>query len=46
MATQVPAIPLFQKPSPLVYKSPLVGIGPNPGLDGPFWNVEDWHWKK
>jgi peptide/nickel transport system substrate-binding protein len=46
MATQVPAIPLFQKPGPLVHKSGLVGIAANPSLDGPFWNVEDWHWKR
>ena len=46
MATQVPVIPLFQKPSPLVRKSNLLGIGPNPTLSGPFWNVEDWRWTK
>jgi ABC-type transport system substrate-binding protein len=46
MATQVPVVPLFQKPSPLVHKSNLLGMAPNPGIDGPFWDVEDWHWKR
>jgi peptide/nickel transport system substrate-binding protein len=46
MAREVPAIPLFQKPLPIVRKSSLLGVGPNPGISGPFWNVEDWHWKR
>jgi len=30
---------------PLVYKSAVLGMVNNPGLNGPFWNIEDWHWK-
>jgi peptide/nickel transport system substrate-binding protein len=45
MAAEVPAIPLFQKPAALIYKSDLLGIGPNPTL-GPFWNIQDWHWRR
>jgi peptide/nickel transport system substrate-binding protein len=46
MATQVPAIPLYQRPAPLIHKTDLLGMRPNPGVAGAFWNVEDWHWKK
>jgi ABC-type transport system substrate-binding protein len=45
MATQVPSIPLFQKPGTLIRKADLLGVGPNPGGFGPFWNIQDWHWK-
>jgi peptide/nickel transport system substrate-binding protein len=46
MATQVPVLPLYQKPAPLIHKSDLLGMRANPGVAGPFWNVEDWHWKR
>ena len=46
MATQVVGIPLFQKPAALIRKTDLLGVGPNPGLFGPFWNVQDWHWRR
>jgi len=46
MATEVPVIPLFQKPGVVVHKSSLLGVVPNPGTDGPFWNIQDWHWKR
>src|SRR4051794_3975671 len=46
MAAELPAIPLFQKPGALVRKSSLLGLGPNPGGFGPFWNIQDWHWKR
>jgi peptide/nickel transport system substrate-binding protein len=46
MAAEVVAIPLFQKPGALISKSDLLGIGPNPGDLGPFWNIQDWHWKR
>ena len=46
MATQVPAVPLFQKFGVLVHKSALLGLGPNPGLFSYFWNVENWRWKR
>ena len=45
LSADVPIVPLFQNPEPLVYKSALLGLHGNPGLDGPFWNVQDWRWK-
>ena len=46
MAGQVPTIPLFQKPGTLIRKSALLGIGPSASTYGPFWNIQDWHWKR
>ena len=46
MAHDVVAIPLFQKPGALIRKASLLGVGPNAGLLGPFWNVQAWHWKR
>jgi len=46
LATELPAIPLFQKPGALVHKSELLGMGPNAAGSGPFWNIQDWHWKR
>jgi peptide/nickel transport system substrate-binding protein len=45
MARTVPTIPLYQRPFPLIHKSDLLGVKINPGTLGPFWSVEDWHWK-
>jgi peptide/nickel transport system substrate-binding protein len=45
LATLVPVMPLYQRPSPIVYKSNLLGVVNNPTTFGPFWNVEQWHWK-
>jgi ABC-type transport system substrate-binding protein len=46
MGTDIPAIPLFQKPGTLIRKSDLLDVGPNPTPFGPFWNIQDWHWKR
>jgi ABC-type transport system substrate-binding protein len=46
LAAEVVEIPLFQKPGALIHKSDLLGIGLNPGVFGPFWNIQDWHWKQ
>jgi ABC-type transport system substrate-binding protein len=45
MATTVPVFPLYQRPTPLIYKSNLLGMVNNPAIVGPFWNIQDWHWK-
>jgi peptide/nickel transport system substrate-binding protein len=45
MATQVPVIPLYQVPVVLVHRVDLLGMRANPGVAGPFWNIEDWHWR-
>jgi hypothetical protein len=39
-------MPLYQRPAVLIHKSDLLGMRLNPDSDGPFWNVEDWHWKR
>jgi ABC-type transport system substrate-binding protein len=41
----LPTIPLYQRPSPLAYKSDLLGVSNNPATIGATWNIEDWHWK-
>src|SRR5581483_4116347 len=45
MATSVPVFPMYQRPTPLIYKSNLLGMVNNPTTFGPFWNIEGWHWK-
>ncbi len=44
MADTVPVFPLYQRPTPLIYKSSLLGMVNNPAIVGPFWNIQDWHW--
>ena len=46
MATQVPTMPLYQRPIALIHRSNLLGMVPNAGVAGPVWNIEDWHWKR
>jgi peptide/nickel transport system substrate-binding protein len=45
MANDVPLVPLYQRPNPLIYKTGILGMKNNPGLTGPMWNIEDWKWK-
>jgi len=45
MSAGVPVFPLYQRPVPLIYKSGILGMKNNPGIVGPFWNIEDWKWK-
>jgi ABC-type transport system substrate-binding protein len=45
MSADVPVVPLYQQPDPLIYKSGILGMKNNPGSSGPFWNIEDWKWK-
>jgi ABC-type transport system substrate-binding protein len=45
MSVGVPVFPFYQRPVPLIYKSGITGMKNNPGLNGPFWNIEDWKWK-
>jgi peptide/nickel transport system substrate-binding protein len=46
MATEIPVIPMYQVPAALIHRSDLLGMIANPGLDGPFWNIEAWHWRR
>ena len=45
IADTVPVFPLYQRPTALIYKSSLLGMVNNPANVGPFWNIQDWHWK-
>ena len=45
MSSTVPVFPFYQRPVPLIHKSDLLGMVANPAIVGPFWNIEDWHWK-
>jgi peptide/nickel transport system substrate-binding protein len=44
-AKDVPTIPLYSQPSPLVTRSSLVGPKDNPSPTGFTWNIEQWRWK-
>jgi peptide/nickel transport system substrate-binding protein len=45
-AKDVPTIPLYSTPSPLVTKSTLVGPRNNPAPTGFTWNIEQWRWRR
>ena len=42
LAADVPAIPLYQRPSFLAYSSSIRGVVENPSFDFFTWNSEDW----
>jgi peptide/nickel transport system substrate-binding protein len=42
IAKDVPTIPLFQKPTYLIYKCKFRGLKENPTNEGPVWNVGKW----
>jgi ABC-type transport system substrate-binding protein len=44
-SNSLPVFPMYQRPTPLIYKSDILGMVNNPAIVGPFWNIEDWHWK-
>jgi ABC-type transport system substrate-binding protein len=44
-AKDIPAIPLYSLPSPLITKSSLVGPKANPSPTGFTWNIEQWRWR-
>jgi ABC-type transport system substrate-binding protein len=41
----VPMLPMYQRPTPLIHKSDLLGMVNAPSGPGVFWNIEAWHWK-
>jgi peptide/nickel transport system substrate-binding protein len=45
MANDVPTVPMYQRPNPLVYKSGVTGMKNNPASIGFAWNAEQWGWK-
>jgi len=42
IAKDLPTIPLFQKPTYLIYKSKIKGVKENPTSEGPVWNIGKW----
>jgi ABC-type transport system substrate-binding protein len=42
MGNDVPMIPLFQRPTYLVYKTSVSGLVDNPTSQGPSFNAESW----
>ncbi len=42
MANDIPTIPLYQKPTYLVFKAGIKGMKDNATLQGPTWNAEAW----
>jgi peptide/nickel transport system substrate-binding protein len=42
MANDIPTIPLYQKPTYLVFKAGIKGMKDNATLQGPTWNAETW----
>jgi peptide/nickel transport system substrate-binding protein len=42
VSNDVPWIPLYQKPTYLVYKSSIHGMIDDPNNQGPVWNIEQW----
>jgi peptide/nickel transport system substrate-binding protein len=45
MAADLPSIPLYARPNPLIWKSTVVGMKNNPSNIGFSWNTEEWGWK-
>jgi peptide/nickel transport system substrate-binding protein len=45
MANDVPSIPLYSRPNPLIWKSGITGMSNNASLTGFAWNAESWKWK-
>jgi ABC-type transport system substrate-binding protein len=45
MSNDIPTIPLYSRPNPLIWKSDVLGMKNNASLTGFAWNMEDWHWK-
>jgi peptide/nickel transport system substrate-binding protein len=42
MANDIPTIPLYQKPTYLVFKAGIKNMKDNATLQGPTWNAEAW----
>jgi peptide/nickel transport system substrate-binding protein len=45
IANDVPSIPLYARPNPLIWKSAVLGMKNNPSNVGFSWNIEDWKWR-
>ena len=45
LANDVPSIPMYSRPTPLIWRSELLGLKNNASPTGFAWNMERWHWK-
>jgi len=45
-AKDIPTIPLYSQPSPLIRRSSLAGTQNNPSPTGFTWNIERWRWRR
>jgi peptide/nickel transport system substrate-binding protein len=45
MSADVPTIPMYSRPNPLIWKSAIGGMKNNPASVGFGWNAEEWFWK-
>jgi peptide/nickel transport system substrate-binding protein len=45
MSNDVPTIPMYSRPNPLIWKSAVGGMKNNPASVGFGWNAEEWFWK-
>ena len=42
MAKDVNTVPLYQKPTYLIYRTAMKGLKENPTQEGPVWNINRW----
>jgi len=45
LARDLPSIPLYSRPNPLIWKSGIAGMKNNPSRAGFAWNMQQWRWK-
>jgi peptide/nickel transport system substrate-binding protein len=46
LASDLPSIPLYARPDPLIRRSAVAGMRNNPSASGFAWNMEQWRWKR
>jgi peptide/nickel transport system substrate-binding protein len=46
LAVDVPSIPLYSRPNPLIWKKGIRGMRNNPSPTGFAWNIEQWRWHR
>ena len=44
-AKDLPSIPLYSRPNPLVWKTVIAGMRNNPSRAGFAWNMQQWRWR-
>lgn len=45
LAEDLPSIPLYSRPDPLIRRSAVAGMRDNPSASGLTWNIEHWRWR-